>query len=138
MRGRPTGRRAQSGRCTSRSTARRWGASSSILATGHSSAVTTPCANQPSGGADAPSASRTSSAVWFPAGDPFPDPTRDGDPIQGDSNYDLVLSDWRDVGGVKIAHAQTYQLNGVDLVVSSYEQITPNPALGSELFEIHW
>ena len=62
--------------------------------------------------------------------------TRDGDPIQGDSDYDLVLSDWREAGGVKIAHAQTYQLNGVDLVVTKYDQVTPNPALGAELFEI--
>jgi len=62
--------------------------------------------------------------------------TRDGDPIQGDSNYDLVLSDWRDVGGVKIAHAQTYQLNGRDIVVTKYEQVTPNPSLGADLFQI--
>jgi len=62
--------------------------------------------------------------------------TRDGDAIQGDSNYDLVLSDWRDVGGVKIAHAQTYQLNGRDLLVGKYDQATPNPALAGSLFEM--
>lgn len=62
--------------------------------------------------------------------------TRDGDPIQGDSNYDLVLSDWRTVGGAKIAHGLTYQLNGRDLTVIKYDQVTANPALGASLFEI--
>lgn len=62
--------------------------------------------------------------------------TRDGDTIQGDSNFDLVLADWREVAGVKIAHSQTFQLNGRDLLVGKYEQITPNPALGADLFEI--
>ena len=62
--------------------------------------------------------------------------TRDGDPIQGDSNYDLVLADWRAVGGVKVAHALTYQLNGRDMIAIKYDQVTPNPALGADLFEI--
>ena len=62
--------------------------------------------------------------------------TRDGDAIQGDSNFDLVLADWRDVGGVKIAHSQTYQLNGRDLLVGKYDQVTPNPALAANLFDM--
>ena len=62
--------------------------------------------------------------------------TRDPDPIQGDSNYDLVLADWRPVGGAKMAHSLTYKLNERDLVVTKYEQVTPNPALAAGLFEI--
>ncbi|HET9687687.1 MAG TPA: MBL fold metallo-hydrolase [Pseudolabrys sp.] len=62
--------------------------------------------------------------------------TRDGDPIQGDSNYDLVLADWRTVGGARVAHALTYQLNGRDMIVIKYDQVTPNPAFGADLFEI--
>ena len=62
--------------------------------------------------------------------------TRDGDPIQGDSNYDLLLSDWREVGGVKVAHALTYQLNGRDQAVIKYDQVTVNPSLAAGLFEI--
>src|SRR5882672_857363 len=31
--------------------------------------------------------------------------TRDDDNVHGDSNYDLVMDDWRDVGAVKIPHA---------------------------------
>jgi len=62
--------------------------------------------------------------------------TRDGDPIQGDSNYDLVLADWRAVGGARLAHALTYQLNGRDILAIKYEQVTANPALAADLFEI--
>ena len=39
--------------------------------------------------------------------------TRDDDNVYGDSNYDMVMDDWRDVGGVKIAHARSYQVNGI-------------------------
>src|SRR5271156_3830956 len=39
--------------------------------------------------------------------------TRDDDNISGDSNYDLVLSDWKPVGGVQMAHTLTYNLNDV-------------------------
>jgi hypothetical protein len=62
--------------------------------------------------------------------------TRDGDPIQGDSNYDLVLADWRPVGGARVAHNLTYKLNERDIVVTKYDQVTPNPALAASLFEI--
>ena len=62
--------------------------------------------------------------------------TRDGDPIQGDSNFDLVLSDWRSVAGVQVAHNLTYKLNERDLLAIKYDQVTPNPSLGAELFEI--
>jgi hypothetical protein len=40
--------------------------------------------------------------------------TRDDDNISGDSTYDLIPSDWKAVGGVKIAHTLSYQLNGVE------------------------
>ena len=62
--------------------------------------------------------------------------TRDGDRIQGDSNYDLLLADWRDVAGVKVAHALTYQLNGRNQAVIKYDQVTANPSLAASLFEI--
>jgi hypothetical protein len=39
--------------------------------------------------------------------------TRDGDSVYGDTNYDMVMSDWKDVpGGGKRAHTLSYQLNG--------------------------
>ena len=62
--------------------------------------------------------------------------TVDPDPILGDSNYDLVLADWRPVAGVKVAHSLTYKLNERDFVVAKYDQVTPNPTLAAGLFEI--
>ena len=62
--------------------------------------------------------------------------TRDGDPIQGDSNFDLVLADWRPVGSLKVAHALTYQLNGRELVSIKYDEVSANPTLAASLFEI--
>lgn len=38
--------------------------------------------------------------------------TLDYDNIWGDVTYDLVLSDWRDIAGVKIATNRRYELNG--------------------------
>lgn len=38
--------------------------------------------------------------------------SRDTDPIIGDVDYDLVLGDWRGTGGVRFAHALTYELGG--------------------------
>jgi glyoxylase-like metal-dependent hydrolase (beta-lactamase superfamily II) len=37
---------------------------------------------------------------------------RDHDPIMADSDFDLVLSDWRDVGGWRHPFQQRYELNG--------------------------
>jgi len=54
--------------------------------------------------------------------------TRDADNVEGDSAYDLVLSDWRDVSGVKIAHRQSYELNGREVVRIQYEEVQLNPA----------
>ena len=62
--------------------------------------------------------------------------TRDFDPIHGDSNYDLVLDDWRTVSGAKIAHSLAYKLNGRDLITVKYNQVTTNTDLAAGLFEI--
>src|SRR5258708_1070998 len=62
--------------------------------------------------------------------------TRDFDQYDGDSNYDEALSDWRDIGGVKLPYRQLYMLNGVnifDVAVSKYEV---NPALAANAFPI--
>ena len=53
--------------------------------------------------------------------------TRDDDNIAGDSTYDLVPSDWKAVGGVKIAHTLSYQLNGVEVGKVIYKEVTANP-----------
>jgi len=57
--------------------------------------------------------------------------TRDDDNVYGDSNYDLVLSDWKDVGGMKRAHALSFQLNGIEVQRLTLKQVTidaPIPA----------
>jgi len=60
--------------------------------------------------------------------------TRDDDAILGDSNYDLVLSDWRMVGGTKIAHALTYTLDNVRIAKAQYTDVVANPVIPGDTF----
>jgi len=60
--------------------------------------------------------------------------TRDDDAILGDSNYDLVLSDWRPAGGVKIAHGLTYTLDNVRIAKAQYTEVVVNPPIPDETF----
>jgi glyoxylase-like metal-dependent hydrolase (beta-lactamase superfamily II) len=60
--------------------------------------------------------------------------TRDDDNIHGDSNYDLVLGDWKTVGGVKIAHSLSYQLNGVEVAKLTYKDVSANPMISADTF----
>jgi glyoxylase-like metal-dependent hydrolase (beta-lactamase superfamily II) len=62
--------------------------------------------------------------------------TIDADPIYGDVPYDLVLEDWRDVAGVKIAHRQRYELDGREIARIVYEEVQPAPAVAAERLEI--
>jgi glyoxylase-like metal-dependent hydrolase (beta-lactamase superfamily II) len=62
--------------------------------------------------------------------------TRDEDNIYGDSNYDVVFSDWRTVGGVKIAYERSSQLNGMEVQHITYREATPNPTLPPTTFAI--
>ena len=62
--------------------------------------------------------------------------TRDDDNIAGDSTYDLVLSDWKAVGGVKIAHALSYQVNGVEVAKVTYKEVTANPTIAADAFAV--
>ncbi len=60
--------------------------------------------------------------------------TIDDDNISGDSNYDLVPSDWRDVGGVKVARTLTYNLNDQQVAKVTYQDVTANPAVSDAVF----
>src|SRR5215472_6266944 len=60
--------------------------------------------------------------------------TRDDDNIHGDSNYDLVLGDWKTVGGVKIARSLSYQLNGVEVAKLTYKEVSANPMISADTF----
>jgi hypothetical protein len=62
--------------------------------------------------------------------------TRDDDNIAGDSTYDLVPSDWKAVGGVKIAHTLSYQLNGVEVGKVIYKEVTANPTIAAATFAV--
>ena len=58
--------------------------------------------------------------------------TRDVDNVYGDSNYDLVLSDWKDIAGTKRAHTLSFQLNGMEVQRLTLKQVTvdaPIPAM---------
>ena len=60
--------------------------------------------------------------------------TRDDDNIHGDSDYDMVMDDWRSVGDAKVAHALSYQINGVQVQQLSYDEVQPNPAIAADTF----
>lgn len=62
--------------------------------------------------------------------------TRDDDHIYGDSNYDMVLADWRNVGGIKLAHSLTFKLNGMDVQQLTYSEVTPNPTIAPDTFKV--
>jgi glyoxylase-like metal-dependent hydrolase (beta-lactamase superfamily II) len=61
--------------------------------------------------------------------------TRDGDTVYGDSNYDLVLSDWKDVpGSSKRAHTLSYQLNGIQVQRLTIKDIAVNTPIVAATF----
>jgi glyoxylase-like metal-dependent hydrolase (beta-lactamase superfamily II) len=62
--------------------------------------------------------------------------TIDADGVWGDSNYDMILSDWREVGGVQFAFDQSFTLNGHEVQHISVEDVVLNPVLGPDLFRI--
>jgi len=53
--------------------------------------------------------------------------TRDDDNIAGDSTYDLVLSDWAQVGGAKLAKSLSYRFNGVEVAKLTYDTLSASP-----------
>jgi glyoxylase-like metal-dependent hydrolase (beta-lactamase superfamily II) len=62
--------------------------------------------------------------------------TRDEDNVHGDSNYDLVLGDWKALGDAKVAHSLSYRLDGVEVAKVTYTDLTPNPAIPADTFAI--
>jgi glyoxylase-like metal-dependent hydrolase (beta-lactamase superfamily II) len=79
-------------------------------------------------------------AVWYVlfGADGLPDRIRtiDGDGVWGDCNYDMILSDWREVGGVKFAFEQSFTLNGRELQRFTVDDVILNPVFGKDLFRI--
>ncbi len=62
--------------------------------------------------------------------------TRDDDNIAGDSNYDLVLGDWTNVGGARVARSLSYKLNNVEVARLNYSSVTATPNLPADAFAV--
>jgi glyoxylase-like metal-dependent hydrolase (beta-lactamase superfamily II) len=62
--------------------------------------------------------------------------TRDDDHIYGDSDYDLVLGDWKAVNGAQIAHTLSFRLGGRETQRLTYKEITANPTIAMATFEV--
>ena len=62
--------------------------------------------------------------------------TRDADNVEGDSTYELVLADWRDVSGVKFPYRQSYELNGRELIHIQYEEVQLNPQIDASRLDV--
>jgi glyoxylase-like metal-dependent hydrolase (beta-lactamase superfamily II) len=61
--------------------------------------------------------------------------TLDYDNIWGDVNYDLVLSDWRDFGGVKVALNRKAELNGRAVSDTALNEVRINPPVDPARFQ---
>jgi glyoxylase-like metal-dependent hydrolase (beta-lactamase superfamily II) len=62
--------------------------------------------------------------------------TRDDDAILGDSNYDVILSDWRSVGGARIAHSLVYTLDNIRIAKIAYTSIVADPTIPAGMFVV--
>ena len=62
--------------------------------------------------------------------------TLDWDGLEGDSVFDAEYSDWRDVGGAKVAFHALYTLNGMKIADLKLSSATPNPSLDPATFNI--
>src|SRR5437764_3920082 len=62
--------------------------------------------------------------------------TRDDDNINGDSNFDLVLTDWKPVGRVQLAHSLSYRVNEVEVARLTFREVSANPAIAADMFSV--
>ena len=61
--------------------------------------------------------------------------TLDYDNVWGDVNFDLVFSDWRMVGGLRMPMSQKYELNGRVVIDTTLTGVTANPQVADSRFE---
>jgi glyoxylase-like metal-dependent hydrolase (beta-lactamase superfamily II) len=62
--------------------------------------------------------------------------TLDDDNVHGDSSFDAVLSDWKAVGDVQVAHALSYQVNGIEVAKVANKEVTANPSIAGDTFAV--
>jgi glyoxylase-like metal-dependent hydrolase (beta-lactamase superfamily II) len=61
---------------------------------------------------------------------------READNIWGDQNYDLVLSDWHTVNGVKVAAQRATFLGNMEISRMNYKDVAANTAIPANTFEV--
>lgn len=76
--------------------------------------------------------------VLFDPATGLPDRVRilDTDPHMGDVNYDLILSDWRAVSGVQVAHRLEWQLGAVTTGKGEVSKVAVNNSIPADRFDI--
>ena len=62
--------------------------------------------------------------------------TRDDDNINGDSNFDLVLADWKTVGRAQIAHSLSYRINDIEVAKLTYREVAANTPIAADAFAV--
>jgi len=62
--------------------------------------------------------------------------TRDDDNIHGDSNYDLVLADWKAVSGAQIAESLSFRIGDVEVAKLNYRDVIANSAILADTFAV--
>src|SRR5262249_37287750 len=62
--------------------------------------------------------------------------TRGGGHIYGGTNYDMILSDWRDGGGLQLAHTMSFQLHGMEVPRLPLQEVAWNPTIAPDTFAV--
>ena len=62
--------------------------------------------------------------------------TLDYDNIWGDVTYDLALSDWQVMDGIRVPTLQRYELNGAVVMETRIAEVKVNPAMAADRFAI--
>jgi glyoxylase-like metal-dependent hydrolase (beta-lactamase superfamily II) len=62
--------------------------------------------------------------------------TNEDDVIHGDGSFDLILADWKEVGGVKLATALSWKFNGLAKLDMTYDEIMPNAPIAPQAFAV--
>ncbi len=120
---------------TTQRESRRGSSTSLMLAMLNNPDQVKPAADIVAGGRSYPALSYEGFIVAF---DGLPARTRslDYDYLWGDVNYDLVLGDWRDFGGVKVATSQRYELNNRVVIDTALTDVRINQPVDTVRLQI--
>ena len=62
--------------------------------------------------------------------------TLDYDNVWGDVNYDVVFSDWANMGGIRVPASQKFELNGRVVTEVKLTEVTVNPPVQASRFDV--